>query len=239
MLWLTTEIQALALTAITIGVIHTIIGPDHYLPFVALAKAHRWALKRTLTITFLCGLGHSLGSVTLGIIGIALGFNLALLDSIETNRADVALYMLLAFGLGYFVYGLRQIWKSRSHEHVHVHADGTVHQHTHNHRDEHGHVHRSTDDSRFSPWMLFIIFVLGPCEALIPILMYPAAEHNYMGVFFVSACFVLATLICMLIMVSLVYRGAGRLLRFDLHEYSHMVSGLIILLCGAFVFAGF
>ena len=62
-------IYALWLTAFLTAVIHTITGPDHYLPFIAIAKSRDFSLKKTLLWTFICGLGH-IGSALL----IALGF---------------------------------------------------------------------------------------------------------------------------------------------------------------------
>jgi len=39
------ETLTLILTALTIGVMHTALGPDHYVPLVALAKV-AWAITR-------------------------------------------------------------------------------------------------------------------------------------------------------------------------------------------------
>jgi hypothetical protein len=36
------EIWILAGAAAGIGFIHTVIGPDHYLPFIVMAKARKW-----------------------------------------------------------------------------------------------------------------------------------------------------------------------------------------------------
>ena len=58
---------AFAATAATIGFVHTVTGPDHYLPFVVIGRARNWRLKRTLGVTVLCGIGHVLGSVALGL----------------------------------------------------------------------------------------------------------------------------------------------------------------------------
>ena len=62
-------LSALWLTALATAVIHTIAGPDHYLPFIAIAKSRNYSLKKTLLWTFICGIGH-IGSALL----IALGF---------------------------------------------------------------------------------------------------------------------------------------------------------------------
>ena len=72
---------ALLGTAIWIGFIHTLFGPDHYVPFVAMARAGDWSCRKTLGVTLLCGLGHVAGSVALGLIGIAIG---ALVFNLET-----------------------------------------------------------------------------------------------------------------------------------------------------------
>ena len=62
----------LAVSAAAIAFAHTVLGPDHYLPFVAMARARGWSMSRTLRITLLCGAGHLAGSVVLGLAGIAL-----------------------------------------------------------------------------------------------------------------------------------------------------------------------
>ncbi|MCJ7523916.1 MAG: hypothetical protein MUP71_01680, partial [Candidatus Aminicenantes bacterium] len=63
------QIWILAGTAVALGFVHTLLGPDHYLPFIAMAKARQWSLKRTLLIAFFSGLGHVLSSVVLGFLG--------------------------------------------------------------------------------------------------------------------------------------------------------------------------
>jgi len=67
------SIALLSVTAVSLGFIHTILGPDHYLPFIVLSEARKWTTKKTMFITFLCGLGHVLSSVILGLIGITVG----------------------------------------------------------------------------------------------------------------------------------------------------------------------
>ncbi len=80
------EAQILLLTAASIAFLHTILGPDHYLPFVALGKARKWSLAKTLRITLYCGLGHVLSSVVIGGVGIVLGTKKAL--SLAVTRAE-------------------------------------------------------------------------------------------------------------------------------------------------------
>ena len=84
------DLTILAITAASIGVVHTLVGPDHYLPFVVLARARGWSLARTSVITLLCGVGHVAGSVVLGLVGIALGLAVSRLEAVEAWRADLA-----------------------------------------------------------------------------------------------------------------------------------------------------
>ena len=69
-----------------------------------------------------------------------------------------------------------------------------IHEHEHVHENNHDHLHTKEKIINLTPWVLIIIFVLGPCEVLIPMLMYPAAEHGTMGVVLVSSVFAIATI---------------------------------------------
>jgi sulfite exporter TauE/SafE len=102
------EAQILLLTAASIAFLHTILGPDHYLVFTAMGKARSWSLNKTLRITLFCGLGHVLGSVIIGLVGIILGAQLASVVEIEGIRGNLAGWALLAFGLMYFAWGLKK-----------------------------------------------------------------------------------------------------------------------------------
>ena len=69
---MTPELTVLLVTAASIGFFHTLFGPDHYLPFIVMAKARKWSLTKTTWITLLCGIGHIGSSVILGMIGVAI-----------------------------------------------------------------------------------------------------------------------------------------------------------------------
>jgi ABC-type nickel/cobalt efflux system permease component RcnA len=227
----------LVTTAFSIGFIHTLIGPDHYLPFIALSKARQWSYPKTLLITVICGIGHVLSSIVIGLIGIAAGVAISRIQGLEGMRGDIASYLLLGFGLAYMTWGIRQGIRGSTHTHSHTHADGTVHEHHHDHRTGHSHTH---SQRRTTFWWLFIIFVLGPCEPLIPVLMYPAAKLNLLGVIPVVLAFSLATIATMSVLVSLAYFGLKQV-RFAFFErYAHALGGAVIALSGAgIIFLGF
>jgi len=229
---MSSEILVLAGTAATIGLVHTLIGPDHYLPFIVMSRARQWALGKTLWISFLCGLGHVLSSILLGFLGIALGFAVFRLESIESVRGEVAAWLLIAFGLLYFVWGLHRALRKKPHTHAHLHEDGMKHAHTHSHENGHVHAHEETGKRSLTPWILFTVFVFGPCEPLIPLIMYPAARHSTGGVVIVAVVFGTVTIATMLAVIAAASWGVSFIRLGRLERYAHAMAGAIILLSG-------
>jgi len=233
------ESTVLIVTAWSVAIVHTLLGPDHYLPFVVLARAEGWSTGRTLRVALVCGLGHVLGSIVLGLVGIAVGAGLFRFEQIEAVRGDIASWLLIGGGLVYLVWGVRHAIRGRPHTHVHVHADGTVHSHEHNHHSEHAHVHKGKAGGSRTPLVLFTIFILGPCEPLIPLLMYSAAKGWAGETALVALVFVIGTLGTMMAAIALGLRVAS-VAKIDRYErYSHAIAGLIVLACGVAVKAGF
>lgn len=234
----TPTLNALLSLAIFIGVTHTIMGPDHYIPFIAMSRAGQWSFPKTLLFTFLCGIGHVGSSVVIGLLGVALGVAVGGLELIEAVRGEVAGWLLLGFGLAYTAWGIRSALRNKPHSHFHDHEDGTSHDHEHTHMQNHSHVHGSdkTRAASLSGWTIFIIFVFGPCEPLIPQLMYPAALGSWYGVAMVSVVFAIATISTMMVMVIAGYYGLKNLPSLD--RYSHAIAGIAILMCGVAIKMG-
>lgn len=224
------ELLILTLTAASLGFIHTLFGPDHYLPFIVMARAGKWSLVKTTWITTLCGIGHILSSVILGLIGIAFGIAVFKLEAIESFRGNIAGWALIAFGLAYFAWGLRKAIRNCRHEHWHNHGDGHSHAHSHTHAHEHTHVHEGK--ATLTPWILFTIFVFGPCEPLIPLVMYPAAKKSLIGVVLVAGVFGTITIMTMLSIVLVSYFGIRIVPMKSMERYTHAMAGGCIFLCG-------
>lgn len=225
------SIMLLAATAVTIGFIHTLVGPDHYLPFIVMGEARGWSIRKTLFITFLCGLGHVLSSIVVGFIGIAAGISLAKLEFLESFRGNIAAWLLIAFGLVYMVLSLRSLYRKRKHAHAHSHVDGLAHEHEHNHFSGHSHIHLK-EKKNLTPWILFLIFVLGPCEPLIPLLMYPAAESNVSGVILVAVLFSTVTIATMMSVVLAFRFGLSHINLKPVERYVNVIAGATILISG-------
>jgi nickel/cobalt transporter (NicO) family protein len=225
------SIAILSATAISIGFLHTLLGPDHYLPFIVLSQAKKWDLKKTMVITFLCGIGHVFSSVVLGLLGIAVGISVSKLVSIESFRGNIAAWLFIAFGLIYMIISIRNLYKKKKHTHSHFHLDAGIHFHEHDHQMEHAHIHEE-DAIKTTPWILFLIFVFGPCEPLIPILMYPAAQNNITGAVIVSILFSIVTIGTMMSIVFAFKMGMNKINLKPIEKYSHLIAGSMIFVSG-------
>jgi sulfite exporter TauE/SafE len=212
-----TSLTILIWTAASIGFIHTLIGPDHYLPFIALGRARNWSTTRTLFVTSACGLGHVASSILIGAIGIALGTALGDLQEIESIRGDIASYALIGFGTLYGIWGLYRA--RRDHRHGHRHLPGGRHV-------------EEQDSKSVTFWALFIVFILGPCETLIPLLMVPAVARNWQGVLAVTLAFSLATIGTMCAIVYSAIKGISLIKTHSLERYTHALAGGIIAISG-------
>lgn len=219
------------LAATGVAFVHTALGPDHYLPFVMLAKARGWTLRRTLWITAVCGVGHVLSSLLLGGIGIAAGVALGAIESVEAQRGEVAAWALLGIGLAYALWGLRQGLRTRRgvalHDHagdLHLHPGGG-HAHTHA-PGHHGHAHAVRRTTTF--WALFLVFVLGPCEPLIPLFMVPASQMRWGAAIATGVVFALVTIGTMLAITAGALLGVARLPLDSLQRWMHALAGAVI-----------
>ena len=207
-----TEFQVLVFTAASIGFLHTLLGPDHYLPFLAIGKARGWNNTQMVSLTVLCGIGHVASSVLLGMLGVIFQWKLSKLVWFESFRGNLAAWFLIAFGLVYALWGFRHWYK--------------------HHRTGVGHHHHGDQSKSLTPWVLFIIFVLGPCEPLIPILMYPAANSSMGHLLTVVGVFSTTTISTMVLMVLLPNFLLGYLKINVLSRFSHVLAGFVIFLSG-------
>ena len=226
------ELTVLLTTAALVGFFHTILGPDHYIPFIVIAKARKWTSKKLFWITLICGMGHVLSSVLIGMVGIAFGVALNKLEYVESFRGDIAAWLLIVFGLTYSIWGIKKAIRKKPHTHFHFHENGFSHSHSHQHTGSHLHAHHSEEKSKITSWVLFTIFIFGPCEALIPILMYPASRVNLTGLVLVTAIFAIVTIGTMLAIVFLILKGINFFPVSKFERYMHASAGFVILLCG-------
>ena len=208
------SLTMLMFSAVALGFVHTISGPDHYLPFVAMSKTRNWSKAKTIWVVTICGLGHVLGSVVIGLFGIGAGLLVGKLEFFEGIRGSLASWLLFSAGVVYTVWAIiHRIRKPN---------------HSHNHFNE-----KTSAKKTMTFWVLFTIFVFGPCEPLIPILMYPAAEMNVYAIIIVSLLFAITTIGTMLVSTLLMLKGISFIRLHKLESYQHILAGLTLLISGA------
>jgi threonine/homoserine/homoserine lactone efflux protein len=159
----------------------------------------------------------------------------AKIEGVEGGRGDLAAWALVAFGMAYAVWGLRHALRSSKgiaahthHGHVHVHSHGDA---------EHHHEHGMGSNLTF--WALFLIFVLGPCEPLIPLFVLPASRGDWPLAVATAAVFTAVTLVTMVGLTAAALTGARQLRLGPLERWSHTLAGSVIAASGlAILFLG-
>jgi sulfite exporter TauE/SafE len=218
----------LIVSAIGISLLHTLFGPDHYIPFIALSKSRNWNWRKTIRWTILCGLGHVGSSVLLGLCGASLGWNLERIFKIENIRGGLAGWAFIVFGLGYMIWGILNSLKNKSHKHFETDAEGNMVVFEH----QHGSINKPIQKHSVTPWVMFIIFLLGPCEPMIPLLFAPALKHSFSGMAILILTYTFFTITTMIIMVSIGLKGIAFNNTKTLEKNMHTIAGLTILICG-------
>jgi hypothetical protein len=204
----------LLISAVSVAFFHA-LAPDHWVPFVALAKASRWPMRRLAVIATLAGLGHVLSSLLLGLIGLWAGFIVHRLEGAEAWRGAVGLWLLIGFGVAYALWG----FKHAQHHHPHVSVQE---------------VAKAYAARRV--WMLMAILVFGPCEPLIP-LMFVASQQGLPAVWALSAVFSVVTVGMVVGQSCLSYAGVRLISAPWMERYAHALAGLVIILTALFVLA--
>jgi sulfite exporter TauE/SafE len=223
------EMEVLIIAAISIACLHTVTGPDHYLPFIALSKSRGWSFAKTLGWTIVCGCGHVWSSVLLGLGGAAIGWSLSKISWMENVRGGIAGWVMLVFGFIYGIWGLYRAYKNNPHKHFDLQEDGAIYVYEHKH-DE---AVAPQDRHKVTPWVMFIIFILGPCEPMIPLLYFPAVKNSWSGMVILITIYTLVTLLTMVTMVVLGYLGITFVKTEKIERYIHALGGLTIFICGA------
>jgi len=165
----------------------------------------------------------------LGLCGAAFGWSLSKISWLESVRGGLAGWILLGFGAAYCAWGLVRARQNRSHKHFDLHADGGLYVYEH----QHGAALTRQERHRVTPWVMFLIFLLGPCEPMIPLLYFPAAKNSWSGMTVLVVVYTVCTLATMTLMVTCGFYGFAFLKTQKLERYMHAIGGLTVFLCGA------
>lgn len=219
-------LQLLLSSAVGIGVLHSVIGVDHWLPFIVLGRAREWSLRQVLALTAACGFGHILTSFALGFVGIGVGAAVADIQGIEQSRGELAAWLMIAFGLTYAAWSFAR--GRRKQAHAHSHSSGLVHS------DEEceGDAQPSKAEGALTAGGLFVLFALGPSEPLVPLLMVPALDFGLSAAVAVGLAYGLATVATMLVTVTIGFYGLQLPSFHKLEKHAHTAAGLAIAFSG-------
>lgn len=199
----------LLVSAASVAFFHA-VAPDHWLPFVALAKGGRWRMRWLAWVATLAGIGHVASSLLIGLVGLWAGWAVHRLEGVEAWRGGVAIWLLVGFGAAYALWGL----KHAQHPHPHLSVQDVV---------------KAYATRRF--WILVAILVFGPCEPLIP-LMFLAYKEGPAVIGVVCLVFSLVTVAMVVGQSCLVYAGVRLFRPAWMERYAHALAGLAIVLTG-------
>lgn len=215
-------------SAATVGFAHTLIGVDHSVPFLVLAKTRNWTLARTLWVTFVCGFLHVLSSALIAAVGLSFGFAGQRLAEVEETRGTWAAWLLVALGVAY---ALVSFWRSRAPSLDDLKWDSADRESA----DRMAVDGMTLPTNRLLP-ALFVVFALGPCEALLPLLTASGMSLDFEQSLLVTGVFSAATLATMLALVSVGYLGLARTALLGpgspLRQHVHTIAGLTLAASG-------
>ena len=208
------EWMLMTTTAVSVGFLHTVIGVDHYLPFVALAKSRRWNTGEIFKWTLLGGFGHIAGALAVGLAALAFGATLEKMKLWDAVRGDTSAWVLAGFGLAYFFWGLREAFRRKAGCGQDVETAGR---------------------GRFPAGILCTVLVVGPCEPMIPLLMVPASAGDVFLFIWIALVFGAVTIGTMVSLAVILSRMSPSVTWRGWPRFEHAAAGLVICGCGLMV----
>ncbi len=242
---MTDPLAVLLATTVATAILHTLI-PDHWLPFVLVARSEGWPMRRTLALTAGSAALHVVVSLGLGFATQALGRGAEAAVGIGESIEHVAAALLILFGVLYAGWFLLRGGHHHSfgihphHEPGDAHSHGTPHPHDlTGHPPEGGGAKRSEVNPAHraglqSGLALAAIVGFNPCVLIVPYI-YLAGSMGATALATVALSFALSTVLCMVGVVILGLKGTARLESRFLIRYGEALSGGLIALTGLLV----
>jgi hypothetical protein len=195
---------------IAVGVLHTIV-PDHWLPIAVMARQSGWTRRRTARAAAIAGLGHTLSTLTIGLVVWLAGFALAVRFGHAVSL--LSSLALIGFGLWIAIASLREIRRGQPAAHGEA-REGA-------HLTEHPNAR------------LALLLILGSSPMVEGIPAFFAAARFGAGLLAIMALFFALSTIVTYVLLC-VYSGAA-LQRFALgrwERYGEVLSGAVIAIVG-------
>lgn len=185
----------------TIALIHAVL-PHHWIPFALVGKSQGWSLARTLGVTTVSSLGHSVVTTAMGAVVAFLGFQIArYAEGIDIITGSI----LVAMGLVYVFMSSK---------------------HTHNH----GPIDPALSD-RTAALSLFTMVTLSPCIELLPMFL-AASKFTWSLLILLGMVLAAANAIGMLLLTALAYKGVQWLRLERLEHHERKAVGTVLLIIG-------
>jgi putative Mn2+ efflux pump MntP len=197
--------------SLILSTIHALI-PNHWLPLIAVAKTEKWTQYQTLLATVITGVAHTLSTI---IIGFVVGFIGYRLSSDYTFISEtIAPLILVGLGVIYIIVDI-----SGHHHHHHDHATVT-----------------RPGKAGKSRWIailasLGLAMFLTPCIE-IEAYYFQAGTIGWIGIFIVSAVYLVTTVAIMLALVYLGMKGAGTFRSHFLEHHEKRITGIVLIALG-------
>lgn len=237
-------LAVLIVTTVVTAALHTLI-PDHWLPFVLVARSETWTHRRTIALTAASAALHVVVSLGLGLATHVLGRGAGEAVGLGEILEHFASLLLIAFGLLYAGWFLLKGGHQHSfgmhphHEPDMEHPSSVPHPHDMPHGKAGDGIPSGapTAGEAFQPrggLALAAIVGFNPCVLIIPYI-YMAGSMSLWSLVLVAGAFALSTIGCMVGVVHLGLRGTARLESRFLMRYGEVVSGGLIALTGLLV----
>ncbi|GAC1388908.1 MAG: hypothetical protein NVSMB45_18760 [Ginsengibacter sp.] len=178
--------------------------------------------------TALCGCGHVWASVFLGLGGAALGWTMSKYKILENFRGGIAGWAMILFGIAYTLWGIRKYKKNMAHKHFELSDQGQLYVYEH----RHGAIVTPGERHKVTPYVMFLIFVMGPCEPMIPLLYIPGVRNSISDLLILVFVYTACTLLIMFAMVFTGLYGFKLINTNKLEPFMPALSGFTILICG-------
>ena len=198
--------------SLILSLIHALI-PNHWLPLIAVGKTEKWTQKQTLWATVITGISHTLSTIIIGIVIGIIGYKLSASYSVISET--IAPSILIVLGLAYVLLDLR------NHHHHHHHDDNPA---------------ISGLAQKRSRWIailtsLSIAMFLTPCIE-IEAYYFQAGTIGWIGIFIVSAVYLLTTVLVMLLLVYWGMKGANSFKSHFLEHHEKRITGIVLIALG-------
>lgn len=193
---------SLIIATFLIALTHAIL-PNHWMPFALTGRGQKWGLTKTIFVTVIASLGHSLITGILGTIIAIMGFQIT--KHTESYAESISGIILIIIGIVFFITGRL---RSSTHDHNH-----------------------SKFSDRAIVISLFLMLTCSPCVAVLPLFL-AASSFNWGMLVLLSLILSFTTVSCTTGLTILAYKGVTKINLCAIENYEKEIIGGILSLLG-------